>query len=171
MRKAVLIVDMQPKLLNLLRMSQRERLVENVKKVVKFADKRRIPVRYAEFIFDRYSDYERKDKASMTLSELGRKEFDGRVIYKYENDAFSGTLLPFLLRDIDVLVLAGIYTGLCIIDTLRGALRHGKEIVISLDTTADIDEERNYDSAEEFLKLERVTTYVEYREIMRELES
>jgi nicotinamidase-related amidase len=62
------------------------------------------------------------------------------VVTKHTNDAFLYTFLEPLLRKVQArtVVLCGVYTELCIEDTVRSALQRGFHVIVPEDCTAGL---------------------------------
>jgi ureidoacrylate peracid hydrolase len=63
-----------------------------------------------------------------------------RIVTKHTNDAFLYTFLEPLLRKLEAttIVLAGVYTELCVEDTARSAIARGFHVVLAQDCTAGL---------------------------------
>ena len=166
MRKAVLIVDMQPVFLDVLEERALD-LTERVKSVVNAAEESRVPVIYVETYVDRIPI---NDESFRTLESLGRRKEDMSHVLLKNDKGIRGNL-NYLFRDVNRLFLMGISTGLCFKSTLYEVLGYVKEVDISVDTTADINEPRYSASISEFRRLARVNIHLDYRDMISQVKT
>jgi hypothetical protein len=70
------------------------------------------------------------------------------IFSKRDSDAFDDPLLANILkgRGIDTVLITGLYTGCCIAESVRGAVRNGFRCIVAIDLLADYALDKNADS-------------------------
>jgi nicotinamidase-related amidase len=167
-RYAVLVVDMLEEFVRgRLRAENAEKIIEPIKRLVLFARGKGIPVIHT--IDQHYPDvdYElrlwgphaiRGSPDSRIVSELTPSERD-YVVGKRRYDAFMFTDLDILLRELGVqtLIVTGIHTHLCVLQTVMGAFYRGYSVIVPEECVAafsdywhkvGLDYMKNYAGAE-----------------------
>ncbi|MEM1508398.1 MAG: isochorismatase family cysteine hydrolase [Thermofilaceae archaeon] len=144
---ALLIIDMLEEFVRgRLRAEAAEAIVPNIRKLADFSRSRGIPVIYA---VDRH--YQGIDKElelwgphalkgspkSKVIRELEPFNSD-YIVYKRRYDAFFGTDLDILLRELKVknIIITGIHTHICVQQTAVSAFYRGYDVIVPVDCVA-----------------------------------
>ncbi len=147
MKYALLIIDMLEEFVRgRLRAEAAEAIIPNIGSLLVFARSHGIPVVYAVD-----SHYPKVDKEfelwgphavrgspeARVVEELKPLESDF-VVYKRRYDAFFETDLDLLLRELGVgaVVLTGIHTHICVLQTAVGAFYRGYRVIVPVDCVA-----------------------------------
>lgn len=127
---AVVVVDMQSHFLEEVDKDEFKKELPYQLDVLEYAKDNNIPV----FVLEFYNVYE-------TIPEIKEKieGMDVQYFTKHNNDGFKGTNLDEKLEaaGIEHLVLMGVYASACVMETAKGALKHGYNILVSDDLIAD----------------------------------
>ncbi len=158
-RTAVVIMDYQNEIVNLVPQEQQGPLLQRAQQVLNRAREVGLPVIYVVVRFrDGYPEVSQRNKTFGGISQAGRlregtpgaeihPEVAPRpgevVVTKCRVGAFSTTELATVLRarGIDTLVLMGIVTSGCVLTTVRWAADEDYALVVLSDGCADRDEE------------------------------
>lgn len=180
---ALLIIDMLEEFVRgRLRAEAAESIVPNIKKLADFSRSRGIPVVYT--VDQHYPGIDKElelwgphaikgDPESKVIKEL--EPLDGDyVIYKRRYDAFFGTDLDMLLRELKVnnVIVTGIHTHICVQQTAAGAFYRGYNIVVPIDCVAAATREwheRGLEYMRSFLGAELLTSCELIEKLKKEL--
>lgn len=121
----VAIIDMQERLLQVI--TERERVVENVLKLVKFARMIGLPIILTE-----------QQNLGETTSEIGAELDDIQPIIKLEFDCFESPAFADRIRQLNrnTLIIAGIEAHICVAQTALHALTDYETHVVSDATSS-----------------------------------
>lgn len=152
MKTAVIVIDMINDFITGVFKSERAtKIVPNIKRLLEFARKQKIPIIYAtdahlpdvDMEFDVWGPHAVKGTwGAEIIDDLKPEKHDFRVL-KRKYSAFQGTDLDQLLRElkIDILVLTGVVTDICIQHTAADAFFRGYKIIVPQDCVEAVDAE------------------------------
>ena len=126
---AVVIVDMQQKLLEKIALEKRDRIIQHQIRVIQYCSANGIPVAVLE-AFGYFS----------TIAELHDCLFPLKVrgFRKSDNNGFTNSEFAEYLKEIGIksLFFMGVYAGACVVDTARGGLDSGFNVATSEEVIA-----------------------------------
>lgn len=145
MKAAVLVIDMLNEFVyGNLSVPQARELVSKIRKILTYAREHNMPIFY---VCDAHKEGDpelklwgphamKGSKNAQIIDEL-KPNSDDKIIEKRTYSGFFGTNLFELLkeRNIDTLILVGIYTHICVQHTAADAFYHGFNIIIPKDAT------------------------------------
>ena len=182
---ALLIIDMLEEFVRgRLRAEAAEQIVPNISRLLEFSRSAGIPVIYAvdshyakiDKEFELWGPHAIRGSAeAKVIKELEPREGE-YVVLKRRYDAFFGTDLDLLLRELGVttLIVTGIHTHICVQQTAVGAFYRGYKIVVPVDCVAAASREwheRGLEYMRSFLGAELVSSEKLIERLKRELGS
>lgn len=185
MKYALIIVDMLEEFTRgRLRAEAAERIIPNIRSLLQFARSQGIPVIYAvdshypkiDTEFELWGPHAvRGSPEAGVVEELKPLESD-YVVHKRRYDAFFGTDLDMLLRelDVDAVILTGIHTHICVQQTAAGAFYRGYKVIVPTDCVAAATKEwheRGLEYIRSFLGAELTTSDALIERLKKELSS
>jgi len=150
MKTAILVIDMINDFVTGVFNNERAtKIVPNIKRLLEFARKQKIPIIYATDAhlpnvdpeFNVWGPHAVKGTwGAEIIEELKSEKNDFRVL-KRKYSAFQGTDLDQLLRElkIDTLILTGVVTDICIQHTVADAFFRGYRTIVPQDCVEAVD--------------------------------
>lgn len=139
LKPALLILDMQKELVYYEKRKKALSILPNMKKLVEFAHKRRVPIFYTKITLDPDDDqFDRFKEIYCVKNTVGCEIIDelkplkGRVIEKQKHSAFFRTELDDMLKKqgVDTVILTGLQTQICIMTTAADASFRGYRVLV-----------------------------------------
>ncbi len=129
---AVMLIDMQDCFIESKR--EKERLIPYQIEVLKFCKDHNVPVIVAEY-YDKGPTTDKLQKALACLPQANVK-----TIIKHNDNAFEGTDLAFILKDLGTqyLLVMGINACACVLKTAKNAVNNGLKIITSKTLIAGV---------------------------------
>lgn len=164
MKTAIIVVDIINDFVSGVLGSKRaEKIIPNVKRLLDFARKKKIPVIYTCDTHLRELDDEfevwpphavKGTKGAEVIDELKPEKTDF-IIHKRRYSSFFGTDLDTLLRElqVDTVVIVGLVTDICVQHTAGDAFFRGYRIVIPEDGVETVSPEAQKTSLEYMKKV------------------
>ncbi len=161
-KTAVMVIDMiNDFVTGVFKNKRAEKIVPNVKRLLNFARRNRMPVVYVndahlpnlDIEFDVWGQHAVAGTwGAQVIDELKPKKSDF-VLQKRRYSAFQGTDLDQLLRElkVDTLILTGVVTDICIQHTAADAFFKGYKVIVPEDCVEAINEQ-NQKAALDYLK-------------------
>lgn len=180
---ALLIIDMLEEFVRgRLKAEAAEAIVPNIKRLAEFSRSRGIPVIYA--VDQHYPGIDKElelwgphaikgGSESKVIKELEPLDSD-YVVYKRRYDAFFGTDLDMLLRELKAsnVIVTGIHTHICVQQTAAGAFYRGYNVIVPVDCVAAATREwheRGLEYMRSFLGAELLTSCELIERLKKEL--
>jgi len=150
MKTALLIIDMiNDFVTGVFKSNRAAKIIPKIKKLIEFARKQGIPIVYAtdahlpnvDHEFEVWGPHAAKGSwGAEIIDELKPEKGDFRV-FKRKYSAFQGTDLDMFLREVkvDVLILTGVVTDICIQHTAADAFYRGYKIIVPKDCVEAVD--------------------------------
>ena len=146
MRPAILVIDMLKEFVfGNLKAKQAQSIIPSIKRLLDFARKKGIPIFYVcdaheegDFELKLWGPHAMKGtKSAQVIDEL-KPTADDVIIEKRTYSGFFGTKLAEMLKEkqIDTLVLVGIFTHICVQHTAADAFYNGFNVIVPRDATA-----------------------------------
>jgi len=149
-KTAVVVIDMINDFVTGVFKSQRAaKIIPNIKRILDFARKQRVPIIYAtdahlpnvDTEFEVWGPHAvRGSWGAEIIDQLKPEKGDFRIL-KRKYSAFQGTDLDMLLRELKVgtLILTGVVTDICIQHTAADAFFKGYRIIVPQDCVEAVD--------------------------------
>lgn len=171
--RALIVIDMLKDFIEegaVLEVPMGRKIIDNVKKLIKCARERKMPVIYvcdAHLMNDGEFEYWpphaiKGTRGAEVIDELKPTEGDV-IVEKRRYSGFYGTSLDLLLRENGVkeLIMTGVLTNVCVFFTAADAFMRGYKVIVVSDGTAALskkDHEWALEQARAVLKAEVVST-------------
>jgi len=137
---AVILIDMQDKLLENINREEVYTEIQNQIEVITYAQEHNIPIFLLEFEGLGKTNGKLKDALSKSPYE---------TIVKLENNGFINTTLDIMLQQkaIKELILMGAYASACVLSTANGAIENGYKIATSKEVILDAEKLSEYNES------------------------
>jgi nicotinamidase-related amidase/ribosomal protein S18 acetylase RimI-like enzyme len=141
LRKCLLIIDVQEAMfLNEEdRLADEKNVIENIKKMIKTARKKGIPIVYVKHT-ENEGLYKKGENSWQIYNEVAPLEND-KIVEKSSWDSFLNTKLKETLDKIDVneLIIAGMQTEFCLDTSIRSGYEKGYKLTVAKDAHSTFD--------------------------------